>query len=103
MDFPDPCGNDYGYQRIAAVYIMFLYLGMNYKNIENIWTATVSGYAVAINTLFTLCGFKPPIESLNPNNLGASSSIESGRRVSQLNASHFLTRSMLVCLLRLPP
>ena len=54
MDVPDPCGNDYGYQRIAAVYIMFLYFGMNYKNIENIRSATVSGYAVAINTLFTL-------------------------------------------------
>ena len=70
MCVPDPCGNDVGYQRIAAVYIMFLYFGMNYKNKVNIRTVTVSGYAVAVNTLFTLKGFKPPIESSNPNNLG---------------------------------
>ena len=43
---------------------------MNYKNIDHIRSATVSGYEVAINALFTLCGFKPDIEPSNPNNLG---------------------------------
>ena len=70
MGVPDPCGNDVGYQRIAAVYIMFLYFGMNYKNKETIRSSTVTQYSVAINALFTLRGFKPPIEPSNPNNLG---------------------------------
>ena len=71
MEVPDPCGDDRYYQYITGVYIMFLYFGMNYKNIETIRSSTVSQYAVAINALFTLRGFRPPIEPTNSkNNLG---------------------------------
>ena len=49
---------------------MFLYFGMNYKNKETIRSSTVTQYSVAINALFTLRSFKPPIEPSNPNNLG---------------------------------
>ena len=69
MSIPDPCRSDIGYQCIAAAYIMFLYFGVNYKYKDGIRLATVTGYVLVINTLFTLYGFKPQIEPLNPNNL----------------------------------
>ena len=69
-NIPDPCGPDPGYMRIAAIYIMYCLHGCNCRNMNGLRADTLRGYASAIGTLFTLRGFKPPIDISDPNNLG---------------------------------
>jgi hypothetical protein len=69
-NIPDPCGPDPGYIRIAAIYIMYCLHGCNCRNMNGLRADTLQGYASAIGTLFTLRGFKPPIDISDPNNLG---------------------------------
>ena len=42
---------------------------MNYYNRDNLCFKTLLGYAKAINTLFILCAFKPPVDINNENNM----------------------------------
>ncbi len=55
----DPCGYYLGYQRIVAIYTKYIQRGVNYNNKQALQSATVQVYAVAVNTLFELCGFAP--------------------------------------------
>ena len=65
----DPCGHYLGYQRIVAIYTKYVQRGVNYNNKHVLRSATVRGYAVAVNTLFKLRGFAPPADLTDPNNM----------------------------------
>ena len=65
----DPCGHYLGYQRIVAIYTKYVQRGVNYNNKHDLRSATVRGYAVAVNTLFKLRGFAPPADLTDPNNM----------------------------------
>ena len=58
IGIPDPCGPKYGYQRIVAIYTKYVMCGINYYNKDVLRSKTVRGYAVAVNTLFRLRGYK---------------------------------------------
>jgi len=68
-DIDDPCGSEPGRERIAAIYIKYVMMGINYYNKIGVRAATVKGYADAVNTLFELRGFKPPANFSDPNNM----------------------------------
>ena len=67
MSIPDPCGTEYGYQRIVAIWVKYIMFGLNYYNKEVLWTSTIKGYAMAVNTLFRLRGYKPPTDLSDKN------------------------------------
>jgi hypothetical protein len=69
MSIPDPCGTEYGYQRIVAIWVKYIMFGLNYYNKEVLRSKTVQGYAMAINTLFRLRGYKPPTDLSDRNNM----------------------------------
>jgi hypothetical protein len=69
IGIPDPCGPYLGYQRIVAIYTKYVQCGVNYNNIQVLHSATVRGYAEAVNNLFRLCRFAPPANLTNPNNM----------------------------------
>jgi hypothetical protein len=69
-NIPNPCGPHPGYIFILAIYIMYCLHGCNCRNMNGLRADTLQGYALAIGTLFTLQGFKSPIDISNPNNLG---------------------------------
>ena len=69
-NIPDPCGPNPGYICIAAIYIMYCLHGCNCRNKDGLHADTLQGYALAIGTMFTLQGFNPPVDILDPNNLG---------------------------------
>ncbi len=69
LGIPDPCGPYPGYKRIIAIYIKYLQCGVNYKNIPNIRSATVRGYANVVNTLFRLRYLPIPADLSDPNNM----------------------------------
>jgi hypothetical protein len=71
MKVPDPCGDNPGYEHMAAMYVKHLQFGVNYTNKDGLRAATLSGYASAIGLLFGLRGFDPPIVKDDPNNWGA--------------------------------
>ena len=60
MSIPDPCGIEYGYQRIVAIWVKYIMVGINYYNKDVLRSNTVRGYALAVNTLFRLRGYEPP-------------------------------------------
>ncbi len=51
---PDPCGDNPGYEHMAAMYVKHLQFGVNYTNKDGLQAATLTGYAVAIGLLFGL-------------------------------------------------
>ncbi len=69
MEIPDPCGPRKGYQMIVAIYTKYLQSGINYYNKNNLWSAMLCGYATAVNTLFKLRNYKPPIDFNDKNNM----------------------------------
>ena len=69
IGIPDPCGSEYGYQRIVAIYAKYVMSGINYYNKDVLRSKTVQGYALAVNTLFSLRGFKPPTDLSDSNNM----------------------------------
>jgi len=71
MRIPDPCGDNPGYEQVVAMYVKHLQWGVNYTNKDGLRAATLAGYATALGYLFTLRGFKSPIDSSDPNNVGA--------------------------------
>jgi hypothetical protein len=52
MGIPDPCKPNIGHQRIVAIYMKYLQSGVNSFSKNNLRSATLRGYAMAINTLF---------------------------------------------------
>jgi hypothetical protein len=68
---PDPCGYYEGFIRIVAIYIKYVQCGVNYNNKQVLCSATVQGYAKAVNNLFKLKSFSPPANLSNPNNMTA--------------------------------
>jgi hypothetical protein len=69
MGIPDLCGPHKGYQRVVAIYTKYLQSGINYYNKNNLWSATLPGYASAINTLFELRNQRPLIDFNDKNNM----------------------------------
>ena len=69
MSIPDPCGIEYGYQRIVAIWVKYIMVGINYYNKDVLRSNTVRGYALAVNTLFRLRGYKPPTDMTDRNNM----------------------------------
>ncbi len=63
---PDPCGYYEDFIRIVAIYIKYLQCGINCNNKQVLCSATVQGYAEAVNNLFKLRSFSPPA---NLNNM----------------------------------
>jgi hypothetical protein len=68
MGMIDPCGDALDYQRIVAIYLMFAKNGVNYNNKSGLRSVTLTGYGDAVNALFLLCGFPPPVVTSDPNN-----------------------------------
>ena len=54
MDIKDPCGANPAYERIVGVYFRFLQYVVNYMNKDGLRATTLTGYAKAVLTLFTL-------------------------------------------------
>jgi hypothetical protein len=68
---PDPCGYYEGFIRILAIYIKYVQCDINYNNKQILWSATVQGYAKAVNNLFKLRSFSPPVNLSDLNNMTA--------------------------------
>ncbi len=54
-----------------AIYIKYIQCGVNYNNKQVLCSATVQGYANAVNNLFKLRSFSLPADLSNPNNMTA--------------------------------
>jgi hypothetical protein len=67
----DPCGYYKGFIRIVAIYIKYVQCSINYNNKQVLCSATVQGYAKAVNNLFKLRSFSPPADLSDPNNMTA--------------------------------
>ncbi len=68
---PDPCGYYKGFIRIVVIYIKYIQCGINYNNKQVLCSATVRGYAKAVNNLFKLRSLSPLADLSNPNNMTA--------------------------------
>ncbi len=55
-----------------AIYIKYVQCGVNYNNKQVLCSASVQGYAEAVNNLFKLRSFSPPANLSNPNNMMVS-------------------------------
>jgi hypothetical protein len=67
----DPCSYYEGFIRIVAIYIKYVQCDVNFNNKQVLHSATVRGYAKAVNNLFKLRSFSPPADLSNPNNMTA--------------------------------
>jgi hypothetical protein len=54
-----------------ATYIKYVQCGINYNNKQVLWSATVQGYAKAVNNLFKLRRFSLPADLSDLNNMTA--------------------------------
>ncbi len=54
-----------------AIYIKYVQCGVNYNNKQVLCSATVGGYAKAVNNLFKLRSFSPPADLSDTNNMMA--------------------------------
>ena len=68
MDLNNPYSDEPGWELLIGVYIGFLQYGFNYTNKDGLRAATLAGYAKAVNKLFTLRGFSPPVDLSDPDN-----------------------------------
>jgi hypothetical protein len=68
---PDPCGYYKGFIRIVAIYIKYVYCGINYNNKQALHSAMVQEYTKVVNSLFELRSFSPPANLSDPNNMTA--------------------------------
>jgi hypothetical protein len=55
----------------VAIYIKYIQCGVNYNKKQVLCSATVQGYAKAVNNLFKLKCFSPPANLSHPNNMMA--------------------------------
>jgi hypothetical protein len=60
-----------GFIRIAAIYIKYVQCGFNCNIKQVLCSATVRGYAKAVNNLFKLRSFSPPVDLSGLNNMMA--------------------------------
>ncbi len=60
-----------GFIKIVAIYIKYVQCGVNYNNKQVLRSATVQGYAKAVNNLFKLRSFSPQVNLSDPNNMTA--------------------------------
>jgi hypothetical protein len=60
---PDPCGKEYGYERILACFVENLIIDCHSRS------ATVLGYVQAINKLFELRKFPSPADLSDRTNM----------------------------------
>jgi hypothetical protein len=68
---PDPCGYYKGFIRIMAIHIKYIHSSINYNNKQIQFSATVQGYAKAVNNVFKLRSFSPPANLSDLNNMTA--------------------------------
>jgi hypothetical protein len=54
-----------------AIYIKYVQYGVNYNNKQVLCSATVQGYAKAVNNLFKLKSFSPQVDLSDPNKMMA--------------------------------
>ena len=52
-----------------AIYTKYLQSGINYYNKTNLWSATLHGYAAAVNTLFKLRKYRLLVNFNDKNNM----------------------------------
>jgi hypothetical protein len=71
LKFNDSSAAYEGFIRIVTIYIKYVQCGINYNNKQVLCSATVQGYAEAVNNLFKLRRFSPPADLSNPNNMMA--------------------------------
>jgi hypothetical protein len=71
VGIPNPCGYYKGFIRIVAIYIKYVQCSVNYNNKQIPHSATVQGYAKAVNNLFKIKSFSPPADLSDPNNMRA--------------------------------
>ncbi len=55
--------------KIVAIYIKYIQYSINWNNKQVLCSATVQGYAEAVNNLFKLWCFSPPADLSDPNNM----------------------------------
>jgi len=67
----DVCGNQLGWMRIIACYGKDLMLGTNWNNKNELRSKTVRGYFNAVNNLFLLRDFSPPVNFDDKQNMAA--------------------------------
>ena len=67
----DPCGPEPGRERLVAIYIKYVILGVNYNNKSTVRSITAAGYAKAVNTLFELRRFPHPANFQLADNMSA--------------------------------
>ena len=65
----DPCGPQEGWERVTAIYIKYVILGVNYQNKKDLRSFTARGYATAVNTLFALRKFPEPADLLDESHM----------------------------------
>ena len=97
MSIPDPCGIEYGYQRIVAIWVKYIMVGINYYNKDVLRSNTVRGYALAVNTLFRLRGYEPPTDMSNRNNMPGIviNNLIKQEDVELVNAPHWMKQFSL--------
>jgi hypothetical protein len=66
---PYPCGYYKDFIRIVVIYIKYVQCGINNNNKQVLCSATVQGYAKAVNNLFKLSLFSLPANLSDPNNM----------------------------------
>ena len=64
----DPVGPQKGWDMILAIYVKYVMLGVNYKNLSSMRSATCKGYVLDAGKLFVLRGYPNPIDFTDANN-----------------------------------
>ena len=90
---PDPCGNHDGYERIVACFLEKLMHDHNSRS------ATVRGYAQAINILFELRQYKIPVDLSNRTNMCYNLILAREREENVARQRSSITREMFTELL----
>ena len=65
----DPCGPEQGRELLLAIFAKFVSMGDNYKNLQNLRSATVKNYVIDAGKLYAMRGFKNPVDFNDPDNL----------------------------------
>jgi len=70
-DIDDPCGPEPGFERVVAIYIKCVILGVNYHNRQCVRSKTAQGYTDAVNSLFKARHFPLPAVFSTAGNMSA--------------------------------
>ena len=66
--FKDPVGPEKGWQKVAAIYIKYVMIGVNYNNLATLRSATCRNYADDVAELFRLRKCPSPVDFQNKTN-----------------------------------